>query len=330
MKAIIPVAGAGTKLRPHTYTQPKALIPLAGRTILSIIVDQLAEAGITDFIFIVGYLGDKIQDHIKAKYPQLNTHFVYQNERNGTGYAIELTREIVGHDEVFIVLGDTIAEYNVKEVMESPYSMLGVKKVDDPRNFGVAEMDERGVITRVVEKPAIPKSNMALVGIYKIKETSLLFGCIKRIIDQDAKPHEEFSLTDAIECMIQKGAQVKVFKVQNWFDCGKKETLLESNATMLKKFGGNVPSSANYENTIIIPPVSIGEGCDIRNSVIGPNVSIGENTVLNYTIVKESIIGSFSKLYDVVLDESLIGSDTGIKGETRSLNIGDDTDIDLG
>jgi glucose-1-phosphate thymidylyltransferase len=330
MKAIIPVAGAGTKLRPHTYTQPKALIPLAGRTILSIIVDQLAEAGITDFIFIVGYLGDKIQDHIKAKYPQLNTHFVYQNERNGTGYAIELTREIVGHDEVFIVLGDTIAEYNVKEVMESPYSMLGVKKVDDPRNFGVAEMDERGVITRVVEKPAIPKSNMALVGIYKIKETSLLFGCIKRIIDQDAKPHEEFTLTDAIECMIQKGAQVKVFKVQNWFDCGKKETLLESNATMLKKFGGNVPSSANYENTIIIPPVSIGEGCDIRNSVIGPNVSIGENTVLNYTIVKESIIGSFSKLYDVVLDESLIGSDTGIKGETRSLNIGDDTDIDLG
>jgi glucose-1-phosphate thymidylyltransferase len=194
----------------------------------------------------------------------------------------------------------------------------------------VAEMDERGVITRVVEKPAIPKSNMALVGIYKIKETSLLFGCIKRIIDQDAKPHEEFTLTDAIECMIQKGAQVKVFKVQNWFDCGKKETLLESNATMLKKFGGNVPSSANYENTIIIPPVSIGEGCDIRNSVIGPNVSIGENTVLNYTIVKESIIGSFSKLYDVVLDESLIGSDTGIKGETRSLNIGDDTDIDLG
>ncbi len=331
MKAIIPVAGAGTKLRPHTYTQPKALIPLAGKTILSIIVDQLQEAGVTDFIFIVGYLGDKIQDYIKAKYPHLNNYFVYQNERNGTGYAIELTKQIVSRDEeILIVLGDTIAEYNVKEVLESPHSMLGVKKVDDPRNFGVAEVDDDGCITRMVEKPAIPKSNLALVGIYKIKETSILFSCIKKIIEQGERTNEEFTVTDALQCMIQQGAQFKYFKVQNWFDCGRKETLLESNATMLKKFGGTIHDQEKFENTIIIPPVSIGEGCDIKNSVIGPNVSIGEHTVLNYTIVKESIVGSYSKLYDVVLDESLIGSDTGIKGETRSLNIGDDTEIDLG
>jgi len=331
MKAIIPVAGAGTKLRPHTYTQPKALIPLAGKTVLSIIIDQLHEAGINDFIFIVGYLGDKIQDYVKGKYPHLNCHFVYQNERNGTGYAIELTKEIVGSDEeVFIVLGDTIAEYNVKEVLNSPFSMLGLKKVDDPRNFGVAEIDDTDLITRVVEKPAIPKSNLALVGIYKIKETSFLFSCIKKIIEKGERTNQEFTLTDALECMIQKGTQFKFFKVQNWFDCGRKETLLESNATMLKKFGGTVSGIETFENTIIIPPVSIGEGCEIKNSVIGPNVSIGEHTVLNYTIVKESIIGSYSKLYDVVLDDSLIGSDTGIKGETRSLNIGDDTDIDLG
>ncbi|HMO61418.1 MAG TPA: sugar phosphate nucleotidyltransferase [Ferruginibacter sp.] len=330
MKAIIPVAGAGTKLRPHTYTQPKALIPLAGKTVLSIIIDQLHEAGITDFIFIVGYLGDKIQDYVKAHYPQLNCHFVYQNERFGTAHAIDLAREIVGKDEVFIVLGDTIAEYNVKEIIESPFSMLGVKKVDDPRSFGVAEIDEEGFISRVVEKPAIPKSNMALVGIYKIKETSALFRCLKTILDNEERKHEEFSLTDALECMIQGGAKFKVFKVQNWFDCGKKETLLESNATLLKKFGGSVSGLHTFENSIIIPPVSIGEGCEIQNSVIGPNVTIGEYSILNYTIVKESIIGSFSRLYDVVLDDSLIGSDTGIKGETRSLNIGDNTDIDLG
>jgi glucose-1-phosphate thymidylyltransferase len=330
MKAIIPVAGAGTKLRPHTYTQPKALIPLAGKTVLGIIIDQLHEAGITDFIFIVGYLGDKIQDFVKGHYPQLNCYFVYQNERFGTAHAIDLAREIVGKDEVFIVLGDTIAEYNVKEVIESPFSMLGVKKVDDPRSFGVAEIDEEGFITRVVEKPAIPKSNMALVGIYKIKETSALFRCLKTILDNEERKHEEFSLTDALECMIQGGAKFKVFRVQNWFDCGKKETLLESNATLLKKFGGSVTGLHTFENSIIIPPVSIGEGCEIQNSVIGPNVTIGEYSILNYTIVKESIIGSFSRLYDVVLDDSLIGSDTGIKGETRSLNIGDNTDIDLG
>jgi glucose-1-phosphate thymidylyltransferase len=330
MKAIIPVAGAGTKLRPHTYTQPKALIPLAGKTVLGIIIDQLHEAGITDFIFIVGYLGDKIQDFVKGHYPQLNCYFVYQNERFGTAHAIDLAREIVGKDEVFIVLGDTIAEYNVKEVIESPFSMLGVKKVDDPRSFGVAEIDEEGFITRVVEKPAIPKSNMALVGIYKIKETSALFRCLKTILDNEERKHEEFSLTDALECMIHGGAKFKVFRVQNWFDCGKKETLLESNATLLKKFGGSVTGLHTFENSIIIPPVSIGEGCEIQNSVIGPNVTIGEYSILNYTIVKESIIGSFSRLYDVVLDDSLIGSDTGIKGETRSLNIGDNTDIDLG
>ncbi|MEO5888680.1 MAG: sugar phosphate nucleotidyltransferase [Ferruginibacter sp.] len=330
MKAIIPVAGAGTKLRPHTYTQPKALIPLAGKTILSIIVDQLHEAGINEFIFIVGYLGEKIQDYVKANYPELTCHFVYQNERYGTGHAIDLAKEIVQEDQVLIVLGDTIAEYDVKAMIESPNSMLAVKKVDDPRNFGVAEIEEDGFISRVVEKPAIPKSNMALVGIYKIIETHSLFICLKKIMDKAGRSTGDLSLTDALECMIQTGAKFKSVRVQNWFDCGKKETILKSNAILLKKFGGKVVGMEKFENTIIIPPVSIAEGCNIKNSVIGPNVTIGESTILNYTIVKESIIGSFSRLYDVVLDDSLIGSDTGIKGETRSLNIGDNTDIDLG
>ena len=330
MKAIIPVAGAGTKLRPHTYTQPKALIPLAGKTILSIIVDQLHEAGINDFIFIVGYLGEKIQDYVKAKYPHLNCYFVHQNERFGTGHAIELTKAIAGNDELLIVLGDTIAEYDVKEIMQSPHSMLGVKKVDDPRNFGVAEIEEDGFISRVVEKPSIPKSNMALVGVYKIKETDFLFACLDKITDSGIKSYDEFNLTDALECMIQRGAKFQAFKVQNWFDCGKRETLLESNATLLKKFGGNVPEHHGFENTIIINPVSIGEGCDIKNSVIGPNVTIGENTQLNHAIIKDSIIGSYSKLNEIVLNNSLIGSDAEVKGVCRSLNIGDNTAIDLG
>ena len=329
MKAIIPVAGAGTKLRPHTYTQPKALIPLAGKTILSIIVDQLHEAGINDFIFIIGYLGEKIQDYVKVKYPHLNCHFIQQSERYGTGHAIDLTKEIVGTDEVLIVLGDTIAEYDVKEIMNSPHSMLGVKKVDDPRNFGVAEIDDQDTITRVVEKPSIPKSNMALVGVYKIKETNFLFTCLEKIIVTEIKSYDEFNLTDALECMIQSGAHFKAFKVQNWFDCGKKETLLESNATLLKKFGGNVSVKHNFENTIIIPPVSIAEGCEIRNSVIGPNVAIGEFTSLNHAIIKDSIIGAYSKLVEIVLNNSLIGSDAEVKGVNRSLNIGDNTAIDL-
>jgi len=330
MKAIIPVAGAGTKLRPHTYTQPKALIPLAGKTILSIIVDQLKEAGINDFIFIIGYLGDKIKDYVKEKYPGLNAHFVNQTERQGIGHAIRLTKEIVGDDEVFIVLGDTICEYDVADVLNQPYSVLGIKRVDDPRDFGVAELGEDSFISRVVEKPQIPKSNMALVGIYRIKESALLFNCLDDNIRNLVKSRGEFSLTDAIECMISKGARFQSFKVQNWFNCGKKETLLQSNATLLKKFGGIISKEHHFENTIIIPPVSMAPGCDIKNSIIGPNVTIGEKTNISYSVIKDSIIGSFADLSDIVLAKSLIGSDTEIKGESRSLNIGDNTEIDLG
>lgn len=330
MKAIIPVAGAGTKLRPHTYTQPKALIPLAGKTILRIIVDQLLEAGINEFVFIVGYLGDKIQDYVREKYPDLNATFVHQSERHGIGHAIQLTRNIVGDDEMFIVLGDTICEYDIRELMSMPDSSLCVKRVDDPRDFGVVELGEDGFINRVVEKPQIPKSNMALVGIYLIRETSFLFNCLENNIRNQVMSRGEFSITDAIECMIENGARFRPFKVQNWFDCGKKETLLESNATLLKKFGGIISPEHNFENTIIIPPVSVAEGCDIKNSIIGPNVTIGEKTTINYSIIKNSIIGSFADLYDIVLTNSLIGSDTEVKGESRSLNIGDNTEIDLG
>jgi glucose-1-phosphate thymidylyltransferase len=331
MKAIIPVAGAGTRLRPHTYTQPKALIPIAGKTILSFIVDQLHEAGINEFIFIVGYLGDKIQEYVTQVYPNLICHFVYQNERQGTGHAVELTKDLVGEDEVFVVLGDTICEYDVKEVIESPYSMLGIKKVDDPRSFGVADINEEGFIEHVVEKPAIPKSNMALVGLYKIRENHFLFDCLHHLFAQNIKSYGEYNLTDALDCMIKKGAQFKSFKVKHWFDCGKKETLLESNAILLKKSGGNITAQQEeFKETIIIPPVSIAAGCSISNSIIGPHVAVGANTSIQHSIVRDSIIGSYTNLYEVVLDNSLIGSDASVKGLSRNLNIGDNTEIDFG
>jgi glucose-1-phosphate thymidylyltransferase len=330
MKAIIPVAGAGTKLRPHTYTQPKALIPLAGKTILSIIVDQLKEAGISEFIFIVGYLGDKIKDYVLEKYPGLHAHFVNQSERQGIGHAILLTRDIVGDDDIFIVLGDTICEYDVADVLSRSTSALGIRRVDDPRDFGVAEIGEDGYISRVVEKPQIPKSNMALVGVYLIRESRHLFDCLDTNIRNLVKSRGQFSITDAIECMINKGAKFQSFKVQNWFDCGKKDTLLDSNSTLLKKFGGLISKEHHFENTIIIPPVSIASGCDIRNSIIGPNVTVGERTKINCSVIRDSIISAFADLSDIVLTKSLIGSDTEVKGESRSLNIGDNTEIDLG
>jgi glucose-1-phosphate thymidylyltransferase len=203
MKAIIPVAGAGAKLRPHTYTQPKALIPIAGKTILSFIVDQLHEAGINEFIFIIGYLGDKIEDYVRTTYPNLNCHFIEQSERQGTGHAIELTREKVGNEPVFVALGDTICEYDVKDMINSPFNMLAVKKVDDPRNFGVAEMDGDGFIAHVVEKPSIPKSNLALVGLYKILET-------------------EFSICAFTSCLMKiSKTGVSITLLMHWIVCCK-------------------------------------------------------------------------------------------------------------
>jgi glucose-1-phosphate thymidylyltransferase len=330
MKAIIPVAGAGTKLRPHTYTQPKALIPLAGKTVLGIILDQLVQAGVKEFILVVGYLGDKIADYAKSYHPDLDIKIVHQQERRGLGHAVFLCKDFVQGDEVIIVLGDTICEYNVSELMEQQGSVLCVKKVDDPRDFGVAETDEEGKVIRLIEKPQIPRTNSALVGIYKIHETDLLFECLGAGVSDSEVAREELGLTPALDCMVSKGALFTTQKVSNWFDCGKKETLLESNATLLKKWGGTISGQDRFENTIIIPPVSIAPGCEIKNSIIGPNVSIGEKTIITYSVVRDSIIGSFTKLYDVVLNDSLIGSDTEIKGETRTLNIGDNTEIDLG
>lgn len=330
MKAIIPVAGVGRKLRPHTYTQPKALIPIAGKTILSFIVDQLHEAGIQEFIFIVGYLGEKIQEYVNTYYPHLNTHFVYQNDRQGTGHAIELTKNIVQSDEVFIVLGDTICEFDVKEVINSEHSMLGIKKVDDPRGFGVATVNEDGFITELVEKPAIPTSNMALVGLYKIKETQFLYECLHQLFKDDIKTQGDYHLTDALACMLARGATFKSFKVKNWFDCGKKESLLESNATLLKKTGGNITEQNQFEDCIIIPPVSIAEGCEIKDSIIGPHVAIGANAKVTKSIVRDSIIGNYTILHEVVLDNSLVGSDASVTGLSRSLNIGDNAEIDFG
>ena len=331
MKAIIPVAGAGTKLRPITYTQPKALIPIAGKTILGVIVDQLVEAGITDFIFVIGYLGEKIQRYVEKTYPNLNNTFITQNDRRGTGHAIWLADDAVANDEVMIVLGDTVCDYSVKEVVNSEYSQIGVRKVDDPRGFGVAELNDKDMVTRMVEKPVIPKSNMAMVGIYYIKESAAMFAALERHLGDKADDNGEYHLTNALQHMVEDGIKLHAFRVNNWFDCGKKETLLSTNATLLKQMDEAHPEkhTQQFDSTVIIPPVNIAEGCTIRHSIIGPNVTIGEHTKVESAIIKDSIIGSYAELQQVVLNSSIIGNDAYVRGLSQSLNIGDNTEIDL-
>jgi len=331
VKAIIPVAGAGTKLRPLTYTQPKALIPIAGKTILGVIVDQLLDAGVTEFVFVIGYLGEKIQRYIDKTYPDVKHTFVTQNDRRGTGHAIWLTKDAVQHDEVMIVLGDTVCDYNVKDILKSNISQIGVRKVDDPRSFGVAELNDKDIVTRMVEKPLIPKSNMAMVGIYYIKETEAMYAALEKNLANKADENGEYHFTNALQIMLEEGISLHAFRVNNWFDCGKKETLLSTNAILLKQMEEEHPGRPQvYDTTVIIHPVNIAEGCVIRHCIIGPNVTIGEHTKIESSIVSDSIIGSYAELQQVVLNSSIIGNDAYVRGLSQSLNIGDNTEIDLG
>jgi glucose-1-phosphate thymidylyltransferase len=330
MKVVIPVAGMGSRLRPHTHTQPKTLVPIAGKPILAHIVDYLIEGGLNDFVFVVGYLGDKIEDFIIKRYPDLKAEFVVQEPREGSAHAIWMAKDLLSNEpEILVVLGDTIANVDLSLVLESANTILGVKKVSNPLLFGIAEVNEKGEINKLVEKPKIPKSNLALVGIYKITNISKLFEAIDFLIKNDHKTNNEYHLTDALMYMIKQGEVMRALEVDNWFDCGRKETLLEANAILLNTSAYRKKTQPDFPNTIIIPPISIGNGCKIENSIIGPNVAIGENTIMRHTVVSNSIIGSFSELNDVVLKDSIIGNDTLLKGLVQSLNIGDNTEINF-
>lgn len=330
MKVIIPVAGAGTKLRPHTYTQPKALIPVAGKRILDFIIDPLLELGLNEFVFVVGYLGEKIKDHVGKKYPRIKAHFTVQADRLGVGHAIWTTKEFIkSNEEILIVLGDTIVKTDLSEVLKSSKSSLGVRKVDDPRDFGVVEFDAHGKITGAVEKPKFPKSNMALVGVYKIKETKMLFDSLSQLVEREVKAGEEIQLTDAIMMMIEKGIEFESFRVDNWYDCGKVDILLETNAKLLKGTEFKLSKPEMLANSVLIQPVNIARGTRLVNSIVGPNVTIGENVIVNYSIISNSIIGDFANLNHVRLSDSIIGSDTSITGFNQTLNIGDNTEIDF-
>jgi glucose-1-phosphate thymidylyltransferase len=332
MKAIIPVAGTGARLRPLTYTQPKPLIPVAGKPIIAFIIDQLVAAGIRDFVFIIGYLGEKIKNYLEGAYPELNKEFVVQEERLGSAHAVWTAREqLAGADEVIIFFGDIIIDFDFRKVLEAPTSVLGVKKVADPREFGVVEFGPGKFVSRVVEKPRIPKSDLAMVGFYKIKEVAKLIAALEHNIRHNIRSHGEFPLTDALMYMIEHGVRFKTITVDNWFNCGKKEVLLDTNAILLDREGyaSNDLDLPVLDNSIVIHPVSIGADCQISNSIIGPHVTIGNNVKINFAVIKESIIGNYASIKEIILQRSIVGNDSSITGLRQSLNIGDNTEIDF-
>lgn len=332
MKAIIPVAGIGSKLRPHTHTQPKAMMPVAGKPILVHIMDTLIAGGIKDFVLVIGYLGNKIESFISTAYAKqkIRLTFIIQEPREGIGHALWSARkEFKSDSEILIMLGDTILNLEIDKFIKSKHSIIGTKKVDTPGNFGVAEIDEHGSICKLIEKPKIPKSNHALVGIYKITNPKLLVEAVEHIVDNKIITLGEYQLTDALMYMLEKGEKMIAYPVDKWYDCGKKDSLLEANAILLASPEFTKVKKHKFQNTILIPPVSIAANCEISDSIIGPNVAVAENTVVTNSIIQNTIVGSYSKIEMAVLKNSVIGSDTGLRGLSQSLNIGDNTEIDF-
>lgn len=328
MKVVIPVAGAGHHLRPHTYTQPKPLIPIAGKPLLGHIVDTLIEAGWREFIFVIGYLGEKIQRYIETTYARhVSVHFVFQRQRLGSAHALSLCEELLeGEDCFLIVLGDTLVQMNWPILWEASETILGLARVPNPVDFGVAEIDDEDRVRHLVEKPTIPRSNMALVGVYKISDTALFWEGTRYILSNHIMSHGEHQLTDVLMYMLERGAFLQGVVVDKWLDCERKEVLLEANRWLLR--GQNVLLH-EPAYTVIIPPVYIPSSCKIYGSIIGPYVTLGEETEVQNSILEDSILGSHTHVRNMILRQSIVGSDSILVGKAHALNIGDNTTLDF-
>jgi len=330
MKAIIPTAGVGTRLRPFTHTIPKVLLHVADKPILGHILDKIVAEGIRDVTFVVGYLGDMIEKYVRREYPALDSHFVLQEEAKGLGHAIYLTREqCAGSKEpALIILGDTILEADLSILHNAGTDMIGVREVEDPRRFGVVEM--RGeFISAMVEKPEKPKTNLAIVGIYYLNNLSLLYECLEANVNKGVLTKGEIQLTDALQGMIERGARMKAFKVEGWYDCGKPETLLATNHALLEKsFMNTAPELHERFGTVRIkPPVYVAPGADVSDSILGPDVTIAENAVVKNCIVSNSIINEEARLRDVLLAGSIIGSGAVVQAAALRLYVGDKSEV---
>ncbi|NUQ81910.1 MAG: NTP transferase domain-containing protein [Bacteroidetes bacterium] len=324
MKAIIPVAGMGSRLRPHTYTLPKVMLSVAGKPIIGHIFDKLIDDGITEATVIIGYMGDVIENYLRKNY-KIPIDFVEQPELLGLGHSIWVAQRTFSDTEpIFIILGDTIFDVDLKKVFSEKMSSLGVKYVEDPRRFGVAEV-ENGLIRKLIEKPEHPTSHLAMVGLYYITNPSHLKESLNYLIDNNIRTKNEYQLTDALQRMIEKGEKFTTFNVEGWYDCGKPETLLHTNQVLLAMKAQQV----SMPGVVINSPVFIHPSAKISNSVVGPNASIGENAIIKNSIVRNSIIGSEAKVDASMLEESIVGNGAHIAGRFRRVNVGDMTELDF-
>jgi len=336
-KIVIPMAGWGTRMRPHTYSKPKPLVSVAGKTTLEHLLDMfktMPDPENLEYIFIVGpFLGEmKIPEFIKEKYPDINAHFVVQHEMKGQSHAMWLAREYL-HGPMQMVFSDTLIETDFSFLAnETADSVAWVMPVPDPRRFGVAELGDDGFVKRFIEKPQTMENNLVIAGCYYFREGKELISAIEEQMNRNLTLKNEFFLADAMSIMIERGTKIRVHEIDTWLDTGTIEATLDTNKILLERGLANITKDETRGTVTIIAPSFVHPSAEISESVIGPHASIGENCKISQAVIQESIIDEGTEVKRTALINSLIGSNCYVEGqpnknESMSLNIGDNSSV---
>jgi len=324
MKVIIPLAGKGTRLRPHTHLTPKPMMKVAGKPVMSYVLDELKKLGnVEEIIYVTGHLKEKVEAYARAEM-DVPSVFIEQKVQDGTAGAIALARPYVDQP-VLIIFVDTIFDADLSKVKSvDADGIIWVKEVEDYQRFGVVVTDKDGNMTKIIEKPKTPISKRANIGLYYIRNWKLLFEGIEWVLKQP-KNQGEYFLTDAFQYMIDKGAKIRVIDVEGWYDAGKIDTMIETNQAMLARGRARRPKNAG--DSTIIDPVYIEDNVTLKKSKIGPNVSIGAGSVLDAVEISDSIVGSNATITRSVLKNSLVGDDTVVEGVKGEVTMGDHSEV---
>ncbi|MFQ5679524.1 MAG: sugar phosphate nucleotidyltransferase [Gemmatimonadota bacterium] len=326
MQAIIPLAGKGTRVRPHTYSRPKPLLRVANRPVLSHVTDLLVQAGVEELICITGHLADQVEAFLDREYPAVGKRYVAQLEQNGTADAVRLAEPFV-EGPVLIVFVDTLFDADLSLIHRRPEEagIIWVQEVEDYRRFGVIVTDGEGYMRRIVEKPREPISRLANIGLQYVREHELLFEGIREVMAGEPRLGEYF-LTDAFQYMVDNGARILTDRVTGWWDCGKPETLLETNRALLERGWARGPVGGNEAR--VTPPVCVAEGVELEEVEIGPNVSLAERASVVRSRLRDCIVGKGARIVGSDLYASLIGDEATVSGVSGRVNVGDHSQVE--
>lgn len=334
LKIVIPMAGWGTRMRPHTWSKPKPLVSVAGKTSLEHILDMfktVPDPDHVEYIFIVGpYLGElQVPPFIREKYPDMKAHFVVQQEMKGQSHALWLTKEFL-HGPAIICFSDTLLETDFSFINHEEADVVAwVKPMPDPRRFGVVQLNAEGWVKCFIEKPQSMENNLVVVGCYYFKNAENLLAAIEKQMELNRTLKGEFFLTDAVTLMIEDGAKVRTYTTDSWLDTGTIEATLETNTYMLDHGHDNSAESMKRADIKVIPPVFIHPSASVEASVIGPHVSIGPDCQVQSCVIRNTILDEGAEVTDSVLDGSFIGREAKVEGHPTRVNMGDNSDVQL-